>query len=89
MDILYRVQKGEKLCDVAKKFNTTIEQIVFDSNLTCPLKENQIVLIKQIKGYIITILPFKDLNLLKKILKNYKTSYFKKLYPFQKIKIYY
>ena len=87
MDTLYRVSKGEKLCEIAYKFNTTIEQLAFDNNLTCPIKENQVLLIKQQSGYLITVLPFCNLIELKNRLCFYNTSYYKTLYPFQKIKI--
>ena len=87
MDILYRVLKGEKLCEIANKFNTTIEQIVYDNNLTCPIKENQTLYIKRQRGFIITVLPFSNLSDFKIVLSKYKTSYYKVLYPFQKIKI--
>ena len=87
MDILYRVLQKERICDIANKFNTTIEQIVYDNNLNCPIKENQVLLIKQFNGYLITVKPFCNLTEFKKVLSNYKTSYFANLYPFQKIKI--
>jgi len=88
MEKLYRVKKGEKLCEIANFFNTTIEQIKHDNNLTCPIKENQLLVLQENIGKIFIVKPLCNLDKLREKLNGYETSFFSELYPLQRIKIY-
>lgn len=88
--IFYRVESGDKLKDVERRFNIPISKIIFDNNLKSEILEGDLIVLNILEFELYVVKPFESLSVLAKKFNMEESEVLfinniEYVYPFQKI----